>query len=89
MVDFELSYIINSNCELIEDTDMGIILDESSGLVHFLGDVEKEIILKFKTPRILSVVLNDIKEEYINCDINELVSYIEDLLSKKILIEYS
>ena len=84
------TYIINQDCDLLENRDNAIIFFESNEKVYILNDIENEILNLIKKKNTLSEIINKLankynaKNEVIKNDVSDFVN---NLLKANLIIE--
>jgi len=89
------TYIINQDCDLLENRDNAIIFFESNEKVYILNDIENEILNLIKKKNTLSEIINKLankynaKNEVIKNEVikNDVSDFVNNLLKANLIIE--
>ena len=80
-------YSINPKLDFVSEEAVSVFIDEEKDLVHFMEDLEMEIIEMLKTPISFSELLEKVSGLYEGFVEEEFLAFFEDLLSKEIVSE--
>ena len=80
-------YILNSLLEFIEEDNRSLVIDEENCIVHFLGELETEILFQLKEPITFEDLQKHLSSEYVGYNQTDLEMFLQNLVEKNIIVK--
>lgn len=88
MKKMELFYVFNKNLEIVTEKKVSVIIDEANDVVHFVRQLEMDIINLMLKPITLEDIYKNLSQTYEGCIKEDICEFINELLEKNIVTSF-